>query len=162
MSLADESFYNFRESCVFYKGTDGAAIADFIHRNVSGIAVLKELQNYQYSIRIKQAKKSRRCKRDADIVEKMKKRSRLPPQTWHTGLTKMSCRTICFIRMTGTSQQRRFLYLLREVFCDKKPKTGKIFVCPQCKQKAIAKAQGRRAAYHEDRETCQVIQKNQR
>lgn len=50
MSLADESFYNFRESCVFYKGTDGAAIADFIHRNVSGIAVLKELQNYQYSI----------------------------------------------------------------------------------------------------------------
>ena len=24
----------------------------------------------------------------------------------------------------------------------KKPKTGKIFVCPQCKQKAIAKAQG--------------------
>lgn len=72
MSLADESFYNFRESCVFYKGTDGAAIADFIHRNVSGIAVLKELQNYQYSIRNKQAK-ARRCKRDADIVEKMKK-----------------------------------------------------------------------------------------
>ena len=35
MSLADESFYNFRESCVFYKGTDGAAIADFIHRNES-------------------------------------------------------------------------------------------------------------------------------
>jgi len=54
-----------------------------------------------------------------------------------------------------------------QVFCTycekfsviKKPKTGKIFVCPQCKQKAIAKAQGRRAAYHEDRETCQVIQK---
>lgn len=29
--------------------------------------------------------------------------------------------------------------------------------CPKCGQKVIAKAQGKRAAYHEDRETCQVI-----
>ncbi len=30
--------------------------------------------------------------------------------------------------------------------------------CPKCGQKVIAKAQGKRAAYHEDRETCQVVQ----
>ena len=82
------------------------------------------------------------------------------PQTWHTGLTKMSCRTICSIRMTVNQPATQVFCTYCEKFSViKKPKTGKIFVCPQCKQKAIAKAQGRRAAYHEDRETCQVIQK---
>ena len=71
-NLVDESFYKFRESCVFYKGTDGVAISDFIHQSASGITILEALQVYQYGIRNKQAKK-RRCKRDMGIVEKMKK-----------------------------------------------------------------------------------------
>ena len=40
----------------------------------------------------------------------------------------------------------------------KRPKSNDVLRCPKCGQKAIAKAQGRRATYHEDRETCQVIQ----
>lgn len=104
-NLVDESFYKFRESCVFYKGTDGVTISDFIHQSASGITILEALQVYQYGIRNKQAKK-RRCKRDMGIVEKMK-RSQLRRQIWHVGLTEMSCRTICFIRMTETSRKRR-------------------------------------------------------
>lgn len=158
MSLADESFYNFRESCVFYKGTDGAAIADFIHRNVSGIAVLKELQNYQYSIRNKQAK-ARRCKRDADIVEKMKKVPAAPSNLAHWIDQNVMPHYLFYSYDRNQPATQVFCTYCEKFSVIKKPKTGKIFVCPQCKQKAIAKAQGRRAAYHEDRETCQVIQK---
>ena len=64
--------YKRQESCVFYKGTDGITISDFIHQSASGITILEALQVYQYGIRNKQAKK-RRCKRDMGIVEKMKK-----------------------------------------------------------------------------------------
>ena len=156
MSLADESFYNFRESCVFYKGTDGAAIADFIHRNVSGIAVLKELQNYQYSIRNKQAK-ARRCKRDADIVEKMKKVPAAPSNLAHWIDQNVMPHYLFYSYDRNQPATQVFCTYCEKFSVIKKPKTGKIFVCPQCKQKAIAKAQGRRAAYHEDRETCQVI-----
>ena len=158
MSLADESFYNFRESCVFYKGTDGAAIADFIHRNVSGIAVLKELQNYQYSIRNKQAK-ARRCKRDADIVEKMKKVPAAPSNLAHWIDQNVMPHYLFYSYDRNQPATQVFCTYCEKFSVIKKPKTGKIFVCPQCKQKAIAKAQGRRATYHEDRETCQVIQK---
>lgn len=158
MSLADESFYNFRESCVFYKGTDGAAIADFIHRNVSGIAVLKELQNYQYSIRNKQAK-ARRCKRDADIVERMKKVPAEPSNLAHWIDQNVMPHYLFYSYDRNQPATQVFCTYCEKFSVIKKPKTGKIFVCPQCKQKAIAKAQGRRAAYHEDRETCQVIQK---
>ncbi len=70
-NLVDESFYKFRESCVFYKGTDGVTISDFIHQSASGITILEALQVYQYGIRNKQAKK-RRCKRDMGIVENEK------------------------------------------------------------------------------------------
>ena len=59
-NLADESFYKFRESCVFYKGTDGVTVSDFIHQSTSGITILEALQVYQYGIRNRQAKK-RRC-----------------------------------------------------------------------------------------------------
>lgn len=50
-NLADESFYKFRESCVFYKGTDGVTVSDFIHQSTSGITILEALQVYQYGIR---------------------------------------------------------------------------------------------------------------
>lgn len=55
-NLVDESFYKFRESCVFYKGTDGVTISDFINQSASGITILEALQVYQYGIRNKQAK----------------------------------------------------------------------------------------------------------
>lgn len=40
-NLVDESFYKFRESCVFYKGTDGVTISDFINQSASGITILE-------------------------------------------------------------------------------------------------------------------------
>lgn len=158
MSFADEGFYKFRESCVFYKGTDGAAIADFIHRNVSGIAVLKELQNYQYGIRNKQAK-ARRCKRDVDIVEKMKKVPAAPSNLAHWIDRNVMPHYLFYVYDRNQPETQVFCTYCEKFSVIKKPKTGKIFVCPQCKQKALAKAQGRRAAYNEDRESCQVIQK---
>ena len=49
-NLVDESFYKFRESCVFYKGTDGVTISDFINQSASGITILEALQVYQYGM----------------------------------------------------------------------------------------------------------------
>lgn len=157
-NLVDESFYKFRESCVFYKGTDGVTISDFIHQSASGITILEALQVYQYGIRNKQAKK-RRCKRDMGIVEKMKKIPAAP-----SNLARWIDRNVMPHYLFYSYDRNQPETQVSCTYCEKfsvikKPKTGKIFVCPQCKQKAIAKAQGRRAAYHEDRETCQVIQK---
>ena len=125
---------------------------------LSGIAVLKELQNYQYSIRNKQAK-ARRCKRDADIVEKMKKVPAAPSNLAHWIDQNVMPHYLFYSYDRNQPATQVFCTYCEKFSVIKKPKTGKIFVCPQCKQKAIAKAQGRRAAYHEDRETCQVIQK---
>ena len=96
----------FRESCVFYKGTDGVTISDFINQSASGITILEALQVYQYGIRNKQAKK-RRCKRDMGIVEKMKKVPAAPSNLARWIDRNVICRTICFIRMTETSRKRR-------------------------------------------------------
>jgi len=120
--------------------------------------VLKELQNYQYSIRNKQAK-ARRCKRDADIVEKMKKVPAAPSNLAHWIDQNVMPHYLFYSYDRNQPATQVFCTYCEKFSVIKKPKTGKIFVCPQCKQKAIAKAQGRRAAYHEDRETCQVIQK---
>ena len=155
-NLADESFYKFRESCVFYKGTDGVAISDFIHQSASGITILEALQVYQYGIRNKQAKK-RRCKRDMGIVEKMKKIPAAPSNLARWIDRNVMPHYLFYSYDRNQPETQVFCTYCEKFSVIKKPKTGKIFVCPQCKQKAIAKAQGRRAAYHEDRETCQVI-----
>ena len=157
MSLADESFYNFRESCVFYKGTDGAAIADFIHRNVSGIAVLKELQNYQYSIRNKQAK-ARRCKRDADIVEKMKKVPAAPSNLAHWIDQNVMPHYLFYSYDRNQPATQVFCTYCEKFSVIERPKNKDVVICPKCGRKAIAKVQGHRAAYATDRNTCQVIQ----
>ena len=157
-NLVDESFYKFRESCVFYKGTDGVAISDFIHQSASGITILEALQVYQYGIRNKQAKKLR-CKRDMGIVEKMKKVPAAPSNLARWIDRNVMPHYLFYSYDRNQPETQVFCTYCEKFSVIKKPKTGKIFVCPQCKQKAIAKAQGRRAAYHEDRETCQVIQK---
>ena len=157
-NLVDESFYKFRESCVFYKGTDGITISDFIHQSASGITILEALQVYQYGIRNKQAKK-RRCKRDMGIVEKMKKVPAAPSNLARWIDRNVMPHYLFYSYDRNQPETQVFCTYCEKFSVIKKPKTGKIFVCPQCKQKAIAKAQGRRAAYHEDRETCQVIQK---
>ena len=157
-NLVDESFYKFRESCVFYKGTDGVTISDFIHQSASGITILEALQVYQYGIRNKQAKK-RRCKRDMGIVEKMKKVPATPSNLARWIDRNVMPHYLFYSYDRNQPETQVFCTYCEKFSVIKKPKTGKIFVCPQCKQKAIAKAQGRRAAYHEDRGTCQVIQK---
>lgn len=110
------------------------------------------------SIRNKQAK-ARRCKRDADIVEKMKKVPAAPSNLAHWIDQNVMPHYLFYSYDRNQPATQVFCTYCEKFSVIKKPKTGKIFVCPQCKQKAIAKAQGRRAAYHEDRETCQVIQK---
>ena len=157
-NLVDESFYKFRESCVFYKGTDGVTISDFINQSASGITILEALQVYQYGIRNKQAKK-RRCKRDMGIVEKMKKVPAAPSNLARWIDRNVMPHYLFYSYDRNQPETQVFCTYCEKFSVIKKPKTGKIFVCPQCKQKAIAKAQGRRAAYHEDRGTCQVIQK---
>lgn len=123
-----------------------------------GPACVDILKKCPYGIRNKQAKK-RRCKRDMGIVEKMKKIPAAP-----SNLARWIDRNVMPHYLFYSYDRNQPATQVFCTYCEKfsvikKPKTGKIFVCPQCKQKAIAKAQGRRAAYHEDRETCQVIQK---
>ena len=140
-NLADESFYKFRESCVFYKGTDGVTVSDFIHQSTSGITILEALQVYQYGIRNRQAKK-RRCKRDADIVEKMKKVPDVPSNLVHWIDRNVMPHYLFYAYDRNQLETQVFCTYCEKFSVIKKPKTGKVFVCPQCKQKAIAKAQG--------------------
>ena len=118
-NLVDESFYKFRESCVFYKGTDGVTISDFIHQSASGITILEALQVYQYGIRNKQAKK-RRCKRDMGIVEKMKKIPAAPSNLARWIDRNVMPHYLFYSYDRNQPETQVFLYLLREVFCDKK------------------------------------------
>ena len=68
------------------------------------------------------------------------------PQIWYTGLTEMSCRIICFMRMTGISWKHKCFSTYCEKFSviKKSRKQERFLSARNVKQKAIAKAQGRR------------------
>ena len=121
-NLVDESFYKFRESCVFYKGLDSIGRFRYIHQKVIPRKFCRtELVPAGFATN---RQKSAAAKRDKGIVEQNEK---IPaaPSNLARWIKQMSCRTICSIRwLTMVSRNTGVLYLLREVFCDKKAKTG--------------------------------------
>lgn len=155
--LTDYYVGDFLQSCVFYKKTGSHAIAKFIGAKNDPTKVLWELNWYQQDIRDRQAK-VRRYKRDALVLSKMSS----VPQT-PANLKRWADKHIMPHYLFYDYNNGRAKTQVRCTYCEKfsvikKPKNNDVLYCPKCGQKAIAKVQGRRTAYHEDRETCQVVQ----
>lgn len=149
---------SFLPACVFYKKTGCHTIARYLHVEANPTLVLKQLDRYQQDIRDQQAK-IRRYKRDAVVRDKM----RSVPQT-PVNLKRWADKHIMPHYLFYDYNNGRAKTQARCTYCEKfsvieRQKNNDVLRCPKCGQKVIAKAQGKRAAYHEDRETCQVIQK---
>ena len=148
---------SFLPACVFYKKTGCHTIARYIHVEANPTLVLRHLGDYQQDIRDRQAK-VRRYKRDTVVRDKMRR----VPQT-PANLKRWADKHIMPHHLFYDYNNGRAKTQARCTYCEKfsvirRPKNNDVLRCPKCGQKAIAKAQGRRATYHEDRETCQVIQ----
>lgn len=147
---------SFLPACVFYKKTGCHTIARYIHVEANPTLVLRHLDDYQQDIRDRQAK-VRRYKRDAVVRDKMRR----VPQT-PANLKRWADKHIMPHYLFYDYNNGRAKTQARCTYCEKfsvieRPKNNDVLRCPKCGQKVIAKAQGKRAAYHEDRETCQVI-----
>ena len=148
---------SFLPACVFYKKIGCHTIARYIHVEANPTLVLKQLDRYQQDIRDRQAK-IRRYKRDTVVRDKM----RSVPQT-PANLKRWADKHIMPHYLFYDYNNGRAKTQARCTYCEKfsvikRPKNNDVLRCPKCGQKVIAKAQGKRAAYHEDRETCQVVQ----
>ena len=148
---------NFVSSCVFYKREESYAIAKFIDAEDDPTKVLWALNRYQQNIRDRQTK-IRRYKRDIVVLNKMSS----VPQT-PANLKRWADKHIMPHYLFYDYNNGRAKTQVRCTYCEKlsvikRPKNNDALCCPKCGQKAIAKVQGRRTAYHEDRETCQVVQ----
>ena len=155
--LTDYYMGDFLQSCVFYKKAGYHTIARYIGAKSDPTKVLWELNWYQQDIRDRQAK-IRRYKRDAVVRDKMR---RVPQKL--ANLKRWADKHIMPHYLFYDYNNGRAKTQARCTYCEKfsvirRPKNNDVLRCPKCGQKAIAKAQGRRATYHEDRETCQVIQ----
>lgn len=149
---------SFLPACVFYKKTGCHTIARYIHVEANPTLVLKQLDRYQQDIRDRQAK-IRRYKRDAVVRDKMRRVPQTPANLKRWADKHIMPHYLFYNYNNGRSKTQA-----RCTYCEKfsvieRPKNNDVLRCPKCGQKVIAKAQGKRAAYHEDRETCQVIQK---
>ena len=149
---------SFLPACVFYKKTGCHTIARYLHVEANPTLVLKQLDRYQQDIRDQQAK-IRRYKRDAVVRDKM----RSVPQT-PVNLKRWADKHIMPHYLFYDYNNGRAKTQARCTYCEKfsvieRQKNNDVLRCPKCGQKVIAKAQGKRAAYHEDRETCQVIRR---
>lgn len=147
---------SFLPACVFYKKTGCHTIARYIHVEANPTLVLRHLDDYQQDTRDRQAK-IRRYKRDTVVRDKM----RSVPQT-PANLKRWADKHIMPHYLFYDYNNGRAKTQARCTYCEKfsvikRPKNNDVLRCPKCGQKVIAKAQGKRAAYHEDRETCQVI-----
>ena len=147
---------SFLPACVFYKKTGCHTIARYIHVEANPTLVLRHLDDYQQDTRDRQAK-VRRYKRDAVVRDKMRR----VPQT-PANLKRWADKHIMPHYLFYDYNNGRAKTQARCTYCEKfsvieRPKNNDVLRCPKCGQKVIAKAQGKRAAYHEDRETCQVI-----
>lgn len=156
MNLAGYYSGSFLPACVFYKKTGCHTIARYLHVEANPTLVLKQLDRYQQDIRDRQAK-VRRYKRDTVVRDKMRR----VPQT-PANLKRWADKHIMPHYLFYDYNNGRAKTQARCSYCEKfsvieRPKNNDVLRCPKCGQKAIAKAQGKRAAYHEDRETCQVI-----
>ena len=147
---------SFLPACVFYKKTGCHTIARYIHVEANPTLVLKQLDRYQQDIRDRQTK-IRRYKRDAVVRDKMRRVPQTPANLKRWADKHIMPHYLFYNYNNGRSKTQ-----VRCTYCEKfsvieRPKNNDVLRCPKCGQKVIAKAQGKRAAYHEDRETCQVI-----
>lgn len=147
---------SFLPACVFYKKTECHTIARYIHVEANPALVLTHLDRYQQDIRDRQAK-IRRYKRDTVVRDKMRRVPQTPANLKRWADKHIMPHYLFYNYNNGRSKTQA-----RCTYCEKfsvieRPKNNDVLRCPKCGQKVIAKAQGKRAAYHEDRETCQVI-----
>ena len=148
---------SFLPACVFYKKTGCHTIARYIHVEANPTLVLRHLDDYQQDIRDRQAK-IRRYKRDAVVRDKMRRVPQTPANLKRWADKHIMPHYLFYDYNNGRSKTQA-----RCTYCEKfsvieRPKNNDVLRCTKCGQKVIAKAQGKRAAYHEDRETCQVVQ----
>lgn len=148
---------SFLPACVFYKKTGCHTIARYIHVEANPTLVLRHLDDYQQDIRDRQAK-VRRYKRDAVVRDKMRRVPQTPANLKRWADKHIMPHYLFYDYNNGRVKTQAYCTYCEKFSVIKRPKSNDVLRCPKCGQKAIAKAQGRRAAYHEDRETCQVVQ----
>ena len=147
---------SFLPACVFYKKTGCHTIARYIHVEANPTLVLRYLDDYQQDIRDRQAK-IRRYKRDAVVRDKMRRVPQTPANLKRWADKHIMPHYLFYDYNNGRAETQAFCTYCEKFSVIKRPKNNDVLRCPKCGQKVIAKAQGKRAAYHEDRETCQVI-----
>lgn len=157
MNLTDYYSGPFLTACVFYKKAGCHAIARYIHVETDPTLVLSHLNDYQQDIRDKQTK-VRRYKRDTVVRDKMRSVPQTPANLKRWADKHIMPHYLFYDYNNGRAETQAFCTYCEKISVIKRPKSNDILCCPKCGQKTIAKVQGRRTAYHEDRETCQVIQ----
>lgn len=149
---------SFLPACVFYKKTGCHTIARYIHVEANPTLVLRYLDDYQQDIRDRQAK-IRRYKRDAVVRDKMRRVPQTPANLKRWADKHIMPHYLFYDYNNGRAKTQARCTYCEKFSVIKRPKNNDVLRCPKCGQKVIAKAQGKRAAYHEDRETCQVIRR---
>ena len=118
--------------------------------------MLRHLDDYQQDIRDRKAK-VRRYKRDAVVRDKMRRVPQTPANLKRWADKHIMPHYLFYDYNNGRAKTQAYCTYCEKFSVIKRPKNNDVLRCPKCGQKVIAKAQGKRAAYHEDRETCQVI-----
>ena len=155
--LTDYYMGDFLQSCVFYKKAGFYTIARYIGAKSDPTKILWELNWYQQDIRDQQTK-IRRHKRDTVVLNKMSSVPQTPANLKRWADKHIMPHYLFYDYNNGRAKTQAYCTYCEKFSVIKRPKSNDVLRCPKCGQKAIAKAQGRRATYHEDRETCQVIQ----
>ena len=157
MNLTDYYSESFLPACVFYKKTGCHTIARYINVEANPTLVLRHLDDYQQDIRDQQTK-IRRHQRDTVVLNKMSSVPQTPANLKRWADKHIMPHYLFYDYNNGRAKTQAYCTYCEKFSVIKRPKSNDVLRCPKCGQKAIAKAQGRRAAYHEDRETCQVVQ----
>lgn len=155
--LTDYYMGDFLQSCVFYKKAGCHTIARYIGAKSDPTKVLWELNWYQQDIRDQQTK-IRRYKRDTVVLNKMSSVPQTPANLKRWADKHIMPHYLFYDYNNGRVKTQVYCTYCEKFSVIKRPKNNDVLRCPKCDQKVIAKAQGRRAAYYEDRETCQVVQ----
>ena len=156
-NLTDYYSGPFLPACVFYKKAGCHTIARYIHVEADPTLVLRQLNRYQQDIRDRQTK-VRRYKRDTVVRNKMCGVPQTPANLKRWADKHIMPHYLFYDYNNGRAEIQAFCTYCEKVSVIKRPKNKDVLLCPKCRQKTIAKVQGRRTAYHEDRETCQVVQ----
>ena len=149
---------SFLPACVFYKKAECHTIARYIHVEANPALVLTHLDRYQQDIRDRQAK-IRRYKRDTVVRDKMRRVPQTPANLKRWADKHIMPHYLFYDYNNGRAKTQAYCTYCEKFSVIKRPKSNDVLRCPKCRQKVIAKAQGKRAAYHEDMETCQVIRR---